>query len=104
MGLRNRDVRRCVYGESSGVKRRKESGRVTRVLALLRAHGLVSRVPKRHRYQLTDLGRRVCLATMAAGDMDVKSLTSARLKNVAKTTKNSEYCRRNLRAFCSIVR
>jgi len=59
-GFRNRDVRRALYGEAAeGVTRRRQAAVVTRQLALLRAHGLIVKVYRTHRYQLSALGRRV---------------------------------------------
>jgi hypothetical protein len=50
---------------------------VTRLLALLRAHGLIVKVQKPHRYQLRALGRRVMTALRAAHAAKVHELTTA---------------------------
>ena len=42
------------------------SARITRHLRLLRDHGLIRKVPNRHRYQLTDRGRQLTTAIAAA--------------------------------------
>jgi hypothetical protein len=54
-GLRNRDLVAALYQtEAAGDQdRRRRSARVTRLLRLLRAHGLVEKIPRTHRYQLS---------------------------------------------------
>ena len=48
---------------------------VTRRLALLRAHGLLKKIPHTHRYHLTTKGRQIVTALLAACDADVEQLT-----------------------------
>jgi hypothetical protein len=70
-GFRNADLRVALYGEAAdGDQRRREAARVTRLLALLRAHGLIVRVTGTHRCHLSAAGRRVvtCLLTAQACD------------------------------------
>ena len=77
-GFRNRDVRVALNGEASDdVERRRQAGRVTRQLALLRAHGLIVKVAKTHRYHLSVAGRRVATALLAAHASDVTRLASS---------------------------
>lgn len=53
-GFRNRDLRQSLWGAcADAVERRRQGARMTRLLALLKAHGLVKKVQKTHRYQLT---------------------------------------------------
>ena len=66
-GLRNRDLRSLLYkGDDEPANRRRQSAAVTRRLRLLRAHGLIRKVPKTHRYLVTDSGRRTITALLAA--------------------------------------
>lgn len=66
-GFRNRDLRVLLYGEPADAgEARRASGRVTRQLRLLRAHGLVTKIPKTHRYQLTAQGQVVIAALLQA--------------------------------------
>ena len=51
-------------------------GAVGRQLRLLRAHGLIKKVSGTHRYVVTDKGRRVFTALLAARQADVHQLTS----------------------------
>lgn len=53
-GLRNRDLVAALYPTASAdpAERRRRSARVTRLLRLLRGHGLVEKVAGSHRYQI----------------------------------------------------
>lgn len=56
-GLRNRDVRVALYGATEDAsERRRQAGSVSRKLSRLRAHGLIKKIPRTHRYVLTDAG------------------------------------------------
>jgi hypothetical protein len=75
-GLRNRDLRRELYPASRDpLARRRESAAVTRKLALLRAHGLIKKVTGTHRWVLTENGRRIVSALLAARNADIDQLT-----------------------------
>jgi hypothetical protein len=75
-GFQNRDIRQWLYPKrSSAKKQRQRAAQVGRQLALLRAHGLVRRVPGRHLYHVTAKGRRVITALLAARQANVQQLT-----------------------------
>jgi hypothetical protein len=79
-GFRNRDVRAMVCGpddKADPASMRRRSGQVTRKLRLLRAHGLIRKVPRTHRYMLSDKGTTLVTLLMAAKDADVKRLSAA---------------------------
>jgi hypothetical protein len=77
-GFRNRDVRAALFGGCrEAAERRRQAARVTRLLGLLRAHGLIVKVQKTHRYQLSAVGRRACTALTAAHATSVRRLTEA---------------------------
>jgi hypothetical protein len=77
-GFRNRDVRQALYGTvESRVEQRRQSAAVTRKLVLMQAHGLIHRVQKTHRYQVSAAGRRILSAWLTARNTDVNKLTSA---------------------------
>src|SRR5262249_6451617 len=78
-GVRNRDLRQCRYGEPSkgAARHRRQSGRVSRLLALLRAHGLIQKISKTHRYQVTARGREPIAAILAARAAGVEKLVQA---------------------------
>jgi hypothetical protein len=77
-GLRNRDVRKALFGESENPEdRRRQAARVSRRLAMLRAHGLIKKVPRTHRYLVTTQGRTAIAALLAARNASLQQLTAA---------------------------
>jgi hypothetical protein len=78
-GFRNRDLRVLLYGQqaASVAEGRRQSGKVTRLLRLLRGHGLIAKIAKTHRYQVTDKGRNCLSALLAARQANTKQLLQA---------------------------
>jgi hypothetical protein len=77
-GFRNRDVRVALYGETQDDnERRRQSARVSRRLAMLRAHGLIKKIPRTHRYLVTAQGRTIIAAVLAARRASLQQLTAA---------------------------
>ncbi len=77
-GFRNRDIREALHGsESDAEKRRRQAGAVTRLLGILRAHGLIKKVPRTHRYLLTVQGTSVIPALLAANKATLEQLKAA---------------------------
>jgi DNA-binding MarR family transcriptional regulator len=77
-GFRNKDLRSVLYPESKMAcrdRQKTDSGRVTRSIRLLRAHGLIRKVPKANRYVVTDKGRKFSCAVLTASDLAIKELT-----------------------------
>jgi len=75
-GLRNRDLRGLLYPrKGSPEEERRRAAKITRKLGLLRAHGLLRKVPGTHRYHLTENGRRIVTALLTARQADVDQLT-----------------------------
>jgi hypothetical protein len=75
-GLRNRDLRSLLFPKrGSDEQERKRASQVTRKLALLRAHGLLRKITGTHRYMVTEKGRRLITALLAARQADVDALT-----------------------------
>jgi len=56
-------------------QRRRLSAKATRLIGMLRAHRLIRKVPKEHRYVLTQLGQTFSHALLAASAIEVKRLT-----------------------------
>lgn len=76
-GFRNRDLRQILYPDvdpNDKTASRRASAKVTRRLALLRAHGLIRKVPKTHRYVTTAKGHRVASALILAGNATVEQI------------------------------
>jgi hypothetical protein len=77
-GFRNRDIRQVLHGEERDeAVRRRRAAAVTRLLGILRAHGLIKKVPRTHRYLLTTEGTSVIPALLAANNATLQQLTSA---------------------------
>jgi len=77
-GFRNKDLRKWLYPKSEQLERqekKKYSGRTTRLIKLLRVHGLIKKVAKENRYMLTAKGQKFAGALMAASVVDIKALT-----------------------------
>jgi len=76
-GFRNRDVRTLfLKPPRSEGERRQQSAKVSRMLRILRAHGLIRKVPKTHRYQVTSKGRTIISAVIAAYNASAEQLTA----------------------------
>jgi hypothetical protein len=75
-GLRNRDLRRLLYGAeaATAAERRCQSAAVTRQLRLLRAHGLIDKIARTHRYVVSEAGRRALTALLAARQASAEQL------------------------------
>jgi len=79
-GFRNRDLLALLCPAAAlrdTKRRRREAARVTRQLRMLRAHKLIRKIQKTHRYQVTDRGRRIIAAILAAQNANVSSLLDA---------------------------
>jgi len=78
-GFRNRDVQRAMFGEPAQdpAQKRSRSAKVTRILRMLRAHGLIQKVSRTHRYLVSEMGRQVNSALQAAREADVQKLMAA---------------------------
>jgi hypothetical protein len=65
-GVRNRDLQQWLYDTPVKIKvvAHRRSAAVSRKLRLLRAHGLIQKIPHTHRYQVTKSGRLIILAVL----------------------------------------
>lgn len=71
-GFRNKDIRAALYGEPSDAEsRRRASGRVTRLLSLLRSHKLIKKVSHTLYYRMTALGQRVMSTALRLRNLDL---------------------------------
>ena len=79
-GLRNRDLQALLFTPAatlSAAEKRRRSARVSRQLRLLRAHGLIQKVPHTHRYQVTTAGRLIITAVLTADRSSLAQLKIA---------------------------
>jgi len=76
-GFRNRDLRPLLFDQTdSKDEKRRQSGKVSRSLRMLRAHGLIKKVPHTHRYHVTNKGRAIITALIAARNADANKLAN----------------------------
>jgi hypothetical protein len=76
-GFRNRDLRLRLYPAKKSLapaEVRRLSARIGRQLRLLRAHGIIRKISKSHRYRLTAKGHLLTAALFAARDASIKQL------------------------------
>jgi hypothetical protein len=76
-GFRNRDLANWIDPRCADLApddRRRLSSRVTRLLGILRAHGLIRKVSKTHRYVRTPKGDQVATLVLSASTLQGKQL------------------------------
>lgn len=75
-GFRNRDLQPMLYTDepASEVERRRRSAAISRKLGLLRAHGLIRKVPHTHRYQVTQQGRTILVAVLTTARTSLQQI------------------------------
>jgi hypothetical protein len=56
-------------------ERRRLSAKATRLIGMLRAHGLIRKIPREHRYMLTQKGETFASALLVASNVHIKQLT-----------------------------
>lgn len=77
-GFRNRDLRLILEGDSDdAADRRRASARVSRKLAMLRAHGLIKKIPHTHRYEMTVQGQTTITALLSVRNATPKQFAAA---------------------------
>jgi hypothetical protein len=77
-GLRNRDVVAALYASEAAdaSERKRRSAHVTHLLRLLRAHGLLDKIPATHRYQVSPEARKKIQALLAVRNANPDELTA----------------------------
>jgi hypothetical protein len=74
-GLTNAELREALYGPAQDPhQRRRQAARITRLIRLLRAHHLLHKMPRVHRYQVPTSARRILCAVLAARCANVDQL------------------------------
>lgn len=78
-GFRNRDLRALWFPKAApdAAEQRRQAAAITRKLRLLRAHGLIHKIPKTHRYQMSPHGREIINALLAARQTSTAKLAEA---------------------------
>jgi hypothetical protein len=79
-GFRNQDMARRLYRQDTQDKaeRRRRCGRVTRLIQLLRAHGLVAKIPRSRRYRVTAQGELLMSAAIKVKEIYLPQSMRAR--------------------------
>jgi hypothetical protein len=75
-GFRNRDLQDLLFktAVASLKEKRRRSGRVSRLLRMLRAHHLIQRVPSTYRYVLSPKGSQIITAILSAQRITLEQL------------------------------
>ena len=74
-GFRNKDLRTFFFDASeSTLTAKQKSSKSTRLIRMLRAHGLIKKVPKTHRYVLTEKGRSLTALIKASSPVQAQQL------------------------------
>ena len=74
-GFRNRDLRQHLFPATHDLSPRQQMAKITRLVRLLRAHRLVQKVSKTHRYLLTHNGRETITVLLTARAASARKLT-----------------------------
>jgi hypothetical protein len=76
-GFRNRDLRKLLFTKPKDqAHQRKQSAAISRKLRLLRAHGLIHKIAKTHRYQISPPGTDVINALLTARQASTAKLAA----------------------------
>ena len=77
-GLRNRDLQALLFSATPQSKdeARRRSAAISRKLRMLRAHGILQKLPHTHRYQVADNGRLILNAVRSAQRTTTQQLTT----------------------------
>jgi hypothetical protein len=75
-GFRNRDLQSLLYPSAavSSAERRRRSAAISRKLRMLRAHGLIQKVNRTHRYLVASQGRAILIAVLTTAQTSVHQL------------------------------
>jgi hypothetical protein len=78
-GIRNRNLQSLLFSSvtENPAEQRRRCGQVTRKIRMLRAHGLIHKLPHTHRYMVSEKGRQVIAAVHAAREANIENLADA---------------------------
>jgi hypothetical protein len=78
-GFRNRDLQPLLYptAPKTDKERRRRSAAISRKLRMLRAHGLIRKRPRSHRYDVSANGRLILNAVLSAYTLTVRQISAA---------------------------
>jgi hypothetical protein len=75
-GFRNKDIRRRLHpsAERRAADRQRAAGKITRLLRLFRAHGLIKKISHTSYYRVTNLGHRIMAVALRLREIDIPQL------------------------------
>lgn len=76
-GFRNKDLSLFIMGGSlpvDPVEKRRLTGRMSRLIRLLREHGLVRKIPRENRYMIQPKGMQLAKAILSANNMEINKM------------------------------
>ncbi|MCB0292930.1 MAG: hypothetical protein KDH97_21935, partial [Calditrichaeota bacterium] len=77
-GFRNADLRPLIFSKPKHPKEKEQQmGKVTRFIKLMCAHGLVRKMPKTHRYRITQKGQLTMSTAMSIRNSCLSQLEKA---------------------------
>jgi len=84
-GLRNRDLQPILYATpaASPAEARRRSAAISRKLRMLRAHGLIQKVAKTHRYQIPPEARTVLMTVLTSAHTSLHQLNQLQNETAA---------------------
>ena len=76
-GFRNRDLRPLLFDDvqTPPAEIKRQAAKITRLLRMLRGHGLIQKVPTTHRYTLTEKGSQIITAIQVAKQTSTEKLS-----------------------------
>jgi hypothetical protein len=81
-GLRNRDLQTLLYSEpaKSPEEQRRRSAATSRKLRMLRAHGILHKVPRTHRYNVAPEARTMIVAILTSAQISLNQVNAIKAK------------------------
>jgi hypothetical protein len=76
-GFTNRDLRQALWPKPKDpLQSRRQSGKTTRLLRLLRAHGLIRKVSQTRYYRVTDRGQKTMSVSLILRSADLTKIAA----------------------------
>ena len=81
-GLRNRDLQAILYPQpaESPKQQRRRSAALSRKIRMLRAHGIIHKIPRTHRYKVAPEARTMIVAILTSAQTSLKQINELKAK------------------------
>jgi len=73
-GFKNKDIRAMMFQSEKPDQIKKDSAKVSRIFRMLRLHGIIKKVPRTHRYMMTEKGIELISALRTIKNTNIKDL------------------------------